>query len=129
MNKWIATCAAAGLLALGMPLAAQTAQTTTQTQSDTAKEHAKKAGKKTKEAGKDAADAAKEAGKATAEGTKSVGEKLKNALHVQTTDAPKGATAQCNDGTWTKVKSEAKACKGAHKGVKAVVCPGALCGS
>jgi len=136
MKKWMAMCATAGLLALGMPVIAaqQTAQTgQTQTETTTTKDHAKKAAKKTKEATKETGKAVKEGAKGTAGTAKSTGEKitdaLKDAVQVKVTDAPKDATAQCNDGTWTKVKTASSACKGAHKGVKAVVCPGALCGS
>jgi hypothetical protein len=137
MKKWMAMCATAGLLAFGIPTfaaqTAQTGQTQTDTQSDTAKDNAKKAGKETKKAAKDTGKAVKEGAKGTAGATKSTGEKLtdalKDAVQVKTTDAPKDATAQCNDGTWTKVRTSSKACTGAHKGVKAVVCPGPLCGS
>src|SRR5262245_33441140 len=69
-------------------------------QTDSAKTMATQAGSKAKDAGKDAKDA---------------GEAAKEA--VLPADAPKDATGQCTDGTYTTAKTRKGACSG-HGGVK-----------
>lgn len=96
------------------PLAAQQAE---------AKKKIKKAAKSTKEAGKKIGSAAADAGKAVGDEAKAGAKKVKE---IARDTAPKGVTAQCDDGTWTKTTKRASACT-SHGGVTAVVCPGALC--
>jgi hypothetical protein len=107
----------AGVMAFGIPTATAFAQQTTAT------EDAKKAGKETKKAGKEAGDAGKDAAKATgkgvkkgakatAKGTKKAGEKVKDAVTLDTT------SAVCKDGTTQTGKTKATACNG-HGGVAA----------
>jgi hypothetical protein len=88
-----------------------------------AKKKIKKAGQEAKDAGKKAGAAAADAGKAVGEGAKAGANKVKE---IARDTAPKGVTAQCDDGTWTKTKKRAGACA-THGGVASVVCPGALC--
>ncbi len=100
------------------PLAAQQSE---------AKKKIKKAGKDVKDAGKKGSAAAADAGKAAG---KTVGDDAKagasNVKEIATDTAPKGVTAQCDDGTWTKTTKRTGACV-THGGVASVVCPGALC--
>jgi hypothetical protein len=118
--------AIAGVMAFGIPTATAFAQQTTAT------EDAKKAGKETKKAGQEAGAAAKDAAKATgktvkkgakataktvtkgakatAKGTKQAGEKVKDAVTLDTT------SALCKDGTTQTGKTKTTACAD-HGGV------------
>ena len=115
LKKLLISSAVAGLLAFGIPTATALAQQTTAT------EDAKKAGKETKKAGKEAGEAAKDAAKATgkgvkkgakatAKGAKKAGEKVKDAVTLDTT------SAKCKDGTTQTGKTKTTACDG-HGGV------------
>jgi orotate phosphoribosyltransferase-like protein len=120
LKQLLMSSAVAGILALGVPTATMIAQEQ-QPQQTTATEDAKKAGKETKKAGKEAGEATKDAAKATgkgvkkgakatAEGTEKAGEKVKDAVTLDTT------TALCKDGTTQKGKTKATACDD-HGGV------------
>ena len=104
-----------GVLAFGFNTA------TTMAQQTTASEDAKKAEKETKKAGKAAGQATKDAAKATgktvkkgakktATGTKKAGEKVKDAVTLDTT------SAKCKDGTTQTGKTKTTACHD-HGGV------------
>jgi hypothetical protein len=80
----------------------------------------KDAGKK---AGDAAADEGKAAGKTVGDDARAGASKVKE---IASDAAPKGVTAQCDDGTWTKTTKRTGACV-THGGVASVVCPGALC--
>jgi hypothetical protein len=105
------TCAAPPVV---KPLAAQQSE---------AKKKIKKAGKEAKDAGKKAGDAAADAGTAAGDEAKAGASKV---TEIARDTAPKGVTAQCDDGTWTKTTKLTGACV-THGGVASVVCPGALC--
>ena len=102
-QRWLSTVLTAGVLAIALPtltmppLGAQ----------GDAKKTAEKAGQEVKGAAKQTGKAAKDAGKATKQAVESV---LPN-------DAPKDATGQCTDGTYTTAASRKGACSG-HGGVK-----------
>ena len=117
LKQLLMSSAIAGVLAFGVPTATMIAQQTTAT------EDAKKAGKETKKAGKEAGEATKDAAKATgkgvkkgakatAKGTEKAGEKVKDAVTLDTT------TALCKDGTTQAGKTKTTACNG-HGGVAA----------
>jgi hypothetical protein len=117
LKQLLMSSAVAGVLAFGVPTATMIAQQTTAT------EDAKKAGKETKKAGKEAGEATKDAAKATgkgvkkgakatAKGTEKAGEKVKDAVTLDTT------TAVCKDGTTQTGKTKTTACNG-HGGVAA----------
>jgi len=117
LKQLLMSSAIAGVLAFGVPTATMIAQQTTAT------EDAKKAGKETKKAGKEAGEATKDAAKATgkgvkkgakatAKGTEKAGEKVKDAVTLDTT------TAVCKDGTTQTGKTKTTACNG-HGGVAA----------
>ena len=106
-----------GVLAFGFTTAATLAQQTTAT------EDAKKAGKEAKKAGKEAGEATKDAAKATGKGVKKgakatakgaekAGEKVKDAVTLDTT------SALCTDGTTQTGKTKTTACHD-HGGVAA----------
>jgi len=117
LKQLLMSSAIAGVLAFGVPTATMIAQQTTAT------EDAKKAGKETKQAGKEAGEATKDAAKATgkgvkkgakatAKGTEKAGEKVKDAVTLDTT------SAVCKDGTTQTGKTKTTACNG-HGGVAA----------
>jgi len=117
LKQLLMSSAIAGVLAFGVPTATMLAQQTTAT------EDAKKAGKETKKAGKEAGEATKDAAKATgkgvkkgakatAKGTEKAGEKVKDAVTLDTT------SAVCKDGTTQTGKTKTTACNG-HGGVAA----------
>jgi hypothetical protein len=117
LKQLLMSSAIAGVLAFGVPTATMIAQQTTAT------EDAKKAGKETKKAGKEAGEATKDAAKATgkgvkkgakatAKGTEKAGEKVKDAVTLDTT------SAVCKDGTTRTGKTKTTACNG-HGGVAA----------
>ena len=103
-RQWLSTVLTAGVLTIAL-----TASTipTLAAQGGDAKKTAQKAGQEAKGATKQAGQAAKDAGKATKQAAESV---LPN-------DAPKDATGQCTDGTYTTAASRRGACSG-HGGVK-----------
>lgn len=125
LKKLLMSSVIAGVMAFGIPTAGMFAQTT-------AGQDAKKAGKEAKKAGKQGGSAAKDAAKATgktvkkgakktgqvskdgaketAEGTKKAGEKVKDAVTLDTT------TAKCKDGTTQTGKTKTTACTN-HGGV------------
>jgi predicted outer membrane protein len=115
LKKLLMSSMIAGVMAFGIPTATAFAQQTTAT------EDARKAGKETKKAGKEAGEAGKDAAKATgksikkgakatAKGTKKAGNKVKDAVTLDTT------SAVCKDGTTQTGKTKATACNG-HGGV------------
>jgi creatinine amidohydrolase/Fe(II)-dependent formamide hydrolase-like protein len=121
LRQLLMSSTVAGILAFGVPTATMIAQQPEQPQQTTATEDAKKAGKETKKAGKEAGQATKDAAKATgkgvkkgakatAEGTEKAGEKVKDAVTLDTT------TALCKDGTTQKGKTKTTACDD-HGGV------------
>jgi uncharacterized protein DUF3761 len=99
MRRVFSAMCVSGVLAFAVPALAPIAA-----QTDKATTTAKQAGSKTKDAAKDAGTAAKDAGKAAKEA-------------VLPADAPKDATGQCTDGTYTTAKTRKGACAG-HGGVK-----------
>ena len=115
LKKLLMSSVMAGLLAFGIPTANAAAMQTT------AEQDAKKAGKEVKKAGKEAGSATKDAAKATgktvkkgakktANGTKKAGEKVKDAVTLDTT------SAKCKDGTTQTGKTKTTACHD-HGGV------------
>ena len=115
LTKLLVSSVIAGVMAFGIPTATMLAQQTT------AEQDAKKAGREAKKAGKDAGEATKDAAKATgkgikkgakatAKGTKKAGEKVKDAVTLDTT------SALCKDGTTQTGKTKTTACDG-HGGV------------
>ena len=114
-KKLLVSSVIAGVMAFGIPTATARAQQTT------AEQDAKKAGKEAKKAGKEAGEATKDAAKATgktvkkgakatATGTKKAGEKVKDAVTLDTT------SALCKDGTTQTGKTKTTACHD-HGGV------------
>ena len=107
--------------------AAKTAEKDTKSAAKTAEKDTtaatKTVEKDTKAASKTAAKDTKAAAKDTANETKSAAKETKNAAKEATatsprpSDAPPDATAQCNDGTYSKAVHHQGACSG-HKGVK-----------
>lgn len=126
LKKLLMSSVIAGVMAFGIPTATAYAQQTTAEQdAKKAKEEAKTAGKEAGKATKDAAKATgktvkkgakktgqvtKDAAKETAEGTKKVGEKVKDAVTLDTT------SALCKDGTTQTGKTKTTACAN-HGGV------------
>ena len=115
LKKFLMSSMIAGVLAFGIPTATAVAQQTT------AEQDAKKAGKEAKSAGKEAGEATKDAAKATGKAvkkgakktarvTKKAGEKVKDAVTLDTT------SAKCKDGTTQTGKTKTTACDG-HGGV------------
>jgi len=100
MRRIISALCVSGVLAFAVPALV----TPIAAQTDKAKTTAKKAGSKAKDAAEDAGAAAKDAGKAVKEA-------------VLPSDAPKDATGQCTDSTYTTAKTRKGACSG-HGGVK-----------
>ena len=83
----------------------------------------KRAGKAVKQAGKEAGTAGKEVGKAAGQGAKAAAKKTAEETKegAQATQraldkAPKGATAKCQDGTFSTATDRSAACTG-HRGV------------
>jgi hypothetical protein len=116
LKHLLMSSAIAGVLAFGFATAPTMAQQTTPS------EDAKKAGKETKKAGKAAGEASKDAAKATGKGVKKgakatangaekAGEKVKDAVTLDTT------SALCKDGTKQTGKTKTTACSD-HGGVK-----------
>jgi len=114
-KKLLMSSVMVAVLASGIPTATTFAQETT------AGQDAKKAGKEAKKAGKEAGEATKDAAKATgkgvkkgakatAKGTEKAGEKVKDAVTLDTT------TALCKDGTTQTGKTKTTACHD-HGGV------------
>ena len=126
LKRLLMSSVIAGVMAFGIPTATAFGQQTTAEQdAKKAKEEAKKSGKAAGAATKDAAKATgktvkkgatktgqvtKDAAKETAEGTKKVGEKVKDAVTLDTT------SALCKDGTTQTGKTKTTACKD-HGGV------------
>jgi hypothetical protein len=115
LKKLLMSSVMAGVLAFGFPTTNALAMQTT------AEQDAKKAGKEAKSAGKQAGAATKDAAKATgkgvkkgakqtAKGTKKAGEKVKDAVTLDTT------SALCKDGTTQTGKTKTTACHD-HGGV------------
>jgi len=99
--------------------AAKTAEKDTKTAAKTAEKDASAAAKT---AEKDTKTAAKTAEKETKTATKTAEKETKSTKEAVSTsprpsDAPADATAQCNDGTYSKAQHHQGACSG-HKGVK-----------
>jgi hypothetical protein len=115
LKKLLVSSVIAGVMTFGIP------PTTVFAQQTTATHDAKKAGKEAKKAGKEAGEATKDAAKATgkgvkkgakatAKGTKKAGEKVKDAVTLDTT------SALCKDGTTQTGKTKTTACHD-HGGV------------
>jgi hypothetical protein len=126
-KKLLVSSVVAGVMAFGFPTAIVFAQPPTTAEQDAkkAKEEAKTAGKQAGKATKDAAKAtgksvkkgakktgqvSKDAAKETGEGAKKVGEKVKDAVTLDTT------SAVCKDGTTQTGKTKTTACSN-HGGV------------
>ena len=103
-RRWLSTVLNAGVLAIALTAWTTPALTA---QGGDAKKTAQRAGQEAKGAAKQTGKAAKDAGKATKQAVESA---LPN-------DAPKDATGQCTDGTYTTAASRRGACSG-HGGVK-----------
>jgi hypothetical protein len=103
-RRSLSTWLTAGVLAMALPALTMPPLGA---QGGDAKKTAQKAGQEVKDAAKQTGKAAKDAGKATKQAVESV---LPN-------DAPKDATGQCTDGTYTTAASRRGACSG-HGGVK-----------
>ncbi len=115
LKKLLMSSVIAGVMAFGIPTVTAFAQQTT------AEQDAKKAGKEAKKAAHEAGEATKDAAKATgktvkkgahktAHGAKKVGEKVKDAVTLDTT------SALCKDGTTQTGKTKTTACHD-HGGV------------
>ena len=105
MKRLVHAACIAVLFAYGVPTLA--------TRVIAAQDSVKDAGKKAGEAGKEAGKAAGNAGKAIGSAAKDAAKGVKAAV---TGDPPKGATAHCKDGTYSKSKSKKSACS-KHGGV------------
>src|SRR2546428_847480 len=113
VRRWLSAASVAAVLAFGVPTLMPQPVAAQAGDSAKAKKNIKRAGKATKRAGKNIGEAAKDTGKAIGEETKAGAKATKGAL----TRRPKGATAQCEDGTYSMAKNRQGACSG-HGGVK-----------
>ena len=104
IQRWLTALLTAGLLSVSLPAFVAVPVAGAQ---DDAKATAKKAGDDVKDAAKATGKAAKDAGKATKKAVES----------ALPSDAPKDATGQCVDGTYTTAATRTGACSG-HGGVK-----------
>jgi hypothetical protein len=129
-RRFLSTVCVAVMMGFGVPTVITPVAAAQSEEKAKAKTSLKKAGKATKQAGKaikqagkEVGTAGKEVGKAAGQGAKAAAKKTAEetkeaaaAAQRKLDDAPKGATAKCQDGTFSTVAARDSACAG-HGGV------------